>query len=345
MNLSPQTVSPEEQEQILQTIEMFEVIIQASPQDCQSMEILKDAYQRVGRAADAQVIARRLADTYVELGQYSQAMFEYEGILQKDPTNPEVIAAMSDLEEKLRSPAVPTIEPVLPASGGILGSVTLAPPADLHTNNKGLGIDLDFQAVVGDGGTLIATEQTVREFSEQAKIITPEQAVTGNEGNAALAKFLVQNRLVPEEAVNSALERVTKKNAERQLGSLPLSLIDQICRRGVIDLEALLCGIVDRSKFAYIPLEYYDVDRAVVRMLPENLTMGCLMVPFDVMSRTIMIATANPFDAAAKETAQQMLDYNIQWHLAAPQAIAQALSSVYKIDAAKPEAIPFRLSQ
>src|SRR6188768_2892200 len=84
LSASPPTISSEEQEQILQTIEMFEVITQANPQDCQSMDILKDAYQRVGKVTEALAITRKLADTYVELGQYSAAMLEYEGILQKD---------------------------------------------------------------------------------------------------------------------------------------------------------------------------------------------------------------------------------------------------------------------
>jgi hypothetical protein len=45
----PPPLSPEEKEQILQTIEMFGVIVQASPNDAQSLEILRDAYVRVGR--------------------------------------------------------------------------------------------------------------------------------------------------------------------------------------------------------------------------------------------------------------------------------------------------------
>ena len=57
-------------------------------------------------------------------------------------------------------------------------------------------------------------------------------------------------------------------------------------------------------------------------MLPESLTLGRLIVPFDLISRTIMIATANPFDAQGKEAVQQLLDYNIQWHVAAPAAIS-----------------------
>ena len=91
-----------------------------------------------------------------------------------------------------------------------------------------------------------------------------------DDGNETLAKFLVQHRLVPEEIVASALERIAKKNKARNPNMLAGSLIDEICRRGAFELEDLLSGILDRSKFAYIPLEYYEVDRSVVKMLPEE---------------------------------------------------------------------------
>ena len=90
MNPSPPTLSPEDQEQILQTIEMFEVIVQANPQDCQSMEILKDAYSRLGMQKEMVSITKRLAQTLIELGQYSTAMLEYELILQTRRTTLEL---------------------------------------------------------------------------------------------------------------------------------------------------------------------------------------------------------------------------------------------------------------
>src|SRR5438874_981576 len=77
MSVEPPLVSQEDQEQIRQTIEMFEVITQANPHDCQSLEILKDAYQKIGQLSDMLRVARQLAGTYVQLGQYSSAMLEY----------------------------------------------------------------------------------------------------------------------------------------------------------------------------------------------------------------------------------------------------------------------------
>jgi hypothetical protein len=339
MHLSIQPVSSEEREQILQTVEMFEIIVQASPHDCQSMEILKEAYLKLGRADDALGVARRLAAAYAELGQYSQAVFEYEAILHRDPANPEVIAALSALEDKLANPAQAQAEQALEGSG--LGGV-IRPPQDILEVE---GVDLDVSAQHSESGTLITTDQTQRGDTISApQILTPEAMAYSSDGLDALAKFLNQHRLAPEDVIASALERVIKKNADRKPGTIPVSLLDEVCRRGSIELEALLCGIVDRSRYAYIPLEYYDVDRTVVRMLPEHLTIGRLIVPFDVMSRTVMLATANPFDASAKETAQQLLDYNIQWHIAAPQAIAQVLATTYKVGSAGPETIAFRLS-
>lgn len=306
-------ISPEEREQILQTIEMFEVITQANPQDCQSMEILKDAYQRVGKSAEFLATARKLGDTYAELGQYSAAMLEYEGILKNAPDSPEVVAALSEVEAKLQK-----------------GGQLKAPD-----NHEG-AIDLDFRAAVSDNSTLIATQSTVR-HGGPAPAVARKRAGGAelnlrDDGNDALAKILIQHRIATEDVVGPALERVHKKNQELEEGAMAMSLIDEIARRGSYETEYLLSGVLDRCKFAFAPLDYYDIDRSIVRMLPDNLTLGRLMLPFDMMSRTVMIAMANPFDALGKEAAQQLLDYNVQWHLASPSAIFRVLKETYRIE-------------
>ena len=88
-------VMQEEQDQILQTIQMFEVIAEANPDDCQSLEILKEAYWRLDRQSEAIAITRKLADAFVRTGQFSSAMLEYEDILQKEPDSPDVIATLN----------------------------------------------------------------------------------------------------------------------------------------------------------------------------------------------------------------------------------------------------------
>jgi tetratricopeptide (TPR) repeat protein len=303
--------SSEEQEQLRQTIEMFEVITQANPQDTQSLEILKEAHAKIGANKEALVVSRRLADAYMDLGQYSSALLEYEGILQKDPDNAEVIAALGEVEARLQA--------VQSASAG-----------------NAAAIALDFRAVVQEGGNLITTKktQTTDRVSMSGAMDSAAVAarLEGSEdGNDALVRFLIQHRLASADVVNQAITIVRKRNKDRQPTQVASSLIDEIVTRGQVELEQLLCGILDRSKFAYIPLEHYDIDRQIVKMLPESLTLGRLIVPFDILSRTMMIAVANPFDAAGKEAVQQLLDYNIQWHLASPASILKVLADAYKL--------------
>src|SRR5579884_3095073 len=77
------TLNPGEEAQLLQTIEMFEVIVQSQPHDCQSLEILKEAYTKLGREADVIRTSKRIAEAYTQMGQLSSAILEYETVLQR----------------------------------------------------------------------------------------------------------------------------------------------------------------------------------------------------------------------------------------------------------------------
>jgi tetratricopeptide (TPR) repeat protein len=92
-----------EEAQLAQTIEMFEVITQSQPQDYQSLEILKEAYAKLGRDKDVVGTSKRIANAYVLMGQLSSAILEYESILQRFPNEPEALAALTEIESKANS--------------------------------------------------------------------------------------------------------------------------------------------------------------------------------------------------------------------------------------------------
>src|SRR5258708_36544585 len=92
------TLNSSEEAQLTQTIEMFEVIVQAQPQDYQSLEILKEAYSKLGREKDVVGTSKRIAQAYVQMGQLSSAILEYETILQRYPNDPDIQAALKQIE-------------------------------------------------------------------------------------------------------------------------------------------------------------------------------------------------------------------------------------------------------
>src|SRR5262249_33413619 len=94
------TLTQSEEAQLAQTIEMFEVITESQPHDYQSLEILKEAYSKLGREKDVIKTSKRIAEAYVQMGQLSSAILEYETILQRYPDDPDVQAALKQIESK-----------------------------------------------------------------------------------------------------------------------------------------------------------------------------------------------------------------------------------------------------
>src|SRR5580658_3769641 len=101
------TLNPGEEAQLRQTIEMFEVITQSQPQDYQSLEILKEAYLKLGMEKEVVQTSKRIAQAYVQLGQLSSAILEFETILQRHPDDKDAMAAMSQIESKANNLTAP----------------------------------------------------------------------------------------------------------------------------------------------------------------------------------------------------------------------------------------------
>src|SRR6059058_5501788 len=119
----PSTLNASEEAQLAQTIEMFEVITQSQPHDYQSLEILKEAYSKLGREQEAIATSKRIAEAYVQMGQLSSAILEYETILQRFPDDPDVQTALKQIESKANNfaeqpvLAEPAILKPMPESG------------------------------------------------------------------------------------------------------------------------------------------------------------------------------------------------------------------------------------
>jgi hypothetical protein len=279
---------------------MFEVITQTQPDDYQSLEILKEGYRKIGRLEESFRVSRRLAEAYYNVGSYTLALQECEVILLKEPNSPEILALQGEIENKLQ----------LTGQKKEIGSHTGLIATDL-IGGGGL-----------NGGSMIEMPETRHRLTHELQ----------DRGDDQLGKYLIVQQLFGEEEVTAALETVKTLNKDLTGQALASSILEKLCRQDTDKVDAVLSSLIDRTKFAYVPLEYYDIDRQVARMLPDHLTLGRLFVPFDLISRTIMIASCNPFDIAGREAVQQSLDYTVAWYLARPGAISKALQDIYRLD-------------
>ena len=141
----PTTLNPGEEAQLAQTIEMFEVITQSQPHDYQSLEILKEAYSKLGREKEVIGTSKRIAEAYVQMGQLSSAILEYETILQRFPDDPDVQTALRRIETRANNfpvesvPAEPAPTNKAPIPMNKVGRIPQKPiPTDVEDGRSGM---------------------------------------------------------------------------------------------------------------------------------------------------------------------------------------------------------------
>ena len=217
------TLSSSEEAQLGQTIEMFEVITQSQPHDYQSLEILKEAYSKLGRQKDVITTSKRIAEAYVQMGQLSSAILEYETILQRHPDDPDVKAALAQIETKANNFPV---EAVPPDTGLI--EKPAATPANKASSVAGR--TAPFQ--VEDG------RKTLQKIFVEGKLITA--------GDFDLCW--------PTPDLTSPPGRVIEP------------FIQVLADKGIYAVEKSLKVLSDRSRFAFLPLNHYDIDMDLARL-------------------------------------------------------------------------------
>src|SRR5256714_2142874 len=289
---------------------MFEAITQTQPEDYQSLEILREAYTKIGRHDDALRTSRKLAEAYFHAGSFSPALQQCEMILTRDPNAPEILAMLGEIEQRLQASGQAIVDKDRNTSGLVSSQFTRTDGSLITPNVEGSLIDVDPTRGKGLGRITNLHER----------------------GDDHLAKFLIVQQLFPEEDVNAAMEAAKNANKELTGQTMAMSMLEELCKGKPAQLDAVLSALIDRTKFAFVPLEYYDTDRQIAPMLPETLTLGRLFVPFDLVSRTIMVACCNPFDSAGRDAVQQSVDYTVSWYLARPSAIVKTLQSIYRLE-------------
>ncbi|HWD21323.1 MAG TPA: tetratricopeptide repeat protein [Verrucomicrobiae bacterium] len=279
-------LNPGEETQLRQTIEMFEVITQSQPQDYQSLEILKEAYLKLGMEKEVVGTSKRIAQAYVQLGQLSSAILEYEMILQRHPEDGDAMAAMAQIESKANNLTAPPVD-----------TEAFVPRASSTTN------------FAKKGGA--------------AKAARPEV----DDGRQMMHKYFVDGKFISAADFDSCWPAPSLAVAPAKTVE---PFIHNLAERQIMPLEKSLAALVDRSRLAYMPLDRYDVDAELVKSAPRDVCQRWCVAPFDRMSKTVMVGTANPFNKQAIADLEASLKSRILWYLAAPADLMRILSKTFR---------------
>lgn len=273
-----------EESQLTQTIEMFEVITQSQPQDYQSLEILKEAYFKLGRESEVITTSKRIAQAYVMEGQLSSAILEYESILQRCPDDPEVLAALGEIESKAMGLAAGS--PVETAEPGEAPSADAASP-----EQRGVP-----RADVEDG------RPEMRRLFVEGNVIAQE--------DFDLCWPTAEALSTPGQVVEPFVQRLAEKN--------------------ILSVDKSLRLLSDRSRLAYLPLHRYEPDLDLTRTFPAETCQRWCVLPFDRLSKSILVATVNPFNRQAAIELERATRQRLLWYLAPPLEIVKAVRRAFR---------------
>jgi hypothetical protein len=278
------TLNPGEEAQLQQTIEMFEVIVQSQPTDTQSLEILKEAYSKLGREQDVINTSKRIAQAYLQQGQLSSAILEYETVLQRRPDDADVRAALNQIEEKASNAVAQPSAEALAASAA----------ADTTAQNR------------------------------KARTSTNEAV---EDGRKMMSRIFVESKLITAGDFDLCWRQV-------DLGVPPPDVVEPFIQilqeKGIYPIEKSLKLISDKSRVPYLPLERYDVDIDLARGFPADVCRRWCVLPFDRMSKAILVATANPFNQQAVREIAEATTHRLLWYLAPPNDILNNLRKAFR---------------
>jgi len=106
--------------------------------------------------------------------------------------------------------------------------------------------------------------------------------------------------------------------------------IYRLADKGIIPIEKSLRLLSDRARLAYLYLEKYDLDIELARRFPRETCLRWCVVPFDHMGKTLMAATANPYNKQAAAEIEQSTKFRVQWYLAAPADLLKILGKIFR---------------
>lgn len=99
---------------------------------------------------------------------------------------------------------------------------------------------------------------------------------------------------------------------------VPEPFIQKLADKEILPVEQSLKLLVDRSRTAFLPLAAYDIDMDLARQFPKDVCRRWCVLPFDRMSKSVFVATANPFNQQAAHELAQATASRLQFYLVPP---------------------------
>src|SRR6202162_3428361 len=138
--------------------------------------------------------------------------------------------------------------------------------------------------------------------------------------SSRLGEILVKDSLISPDQLKQALE-YQKKNGGR-LGTC-------LVRLGLVNDDDITAVLSRQYGVPSINLKFYEVDPAVVKLIPQETAVRYQIVPLSRVGSTLTIAMTDPTNVFAMDDIKFMTGFNVEPVVASESAIAEAIVKFY----------------
>ncbi|MDP8231003.1 MAG: hypothetical protein P9L93_07915 [Candidatus Gorgyraea atricola] len=94
--------------------------------------------------------------------------------------------------------------------------------------------------------------------------------------------------------------------------------------------EAIAQALTAQYGFPYLPLDNYDIDSEIVKIVPKNVATQFCLIPVDKIGNNLTIAMSNPLNSLAIEDIELVSGLCVQIFVSTATDIKNAINNHYK---------------
>jgi tetratricopeptide (TPR) repeat protein len=148
-----------------------------------------------------------------------------------------------------------------------------------------------------------------------------------DDGRQMMFKYFVESKLITAADFETSWPAPSLTTPPTKIAE---PFIHSLAERQIMPVDKSLKLLADRSRLAYIPLERYEMDIELVRSATREICQRWCVAPFDRMSKSVLVATANPFNKQATSDLEEVIKQRLLWYLATPADLIRVLGKAFR---------------
>lgn len=135
-----------------------------------------------------------------------------------------------------------------------------------------------------------------------------------------IGEILVERGVITVDQLKEAL--IIQNKSDKLIGDILVEL-------GYAQEEDIITSLSTQYGIPFLPVESYDIDQRVMKIVPQELIKKYNFLPVDKIENLLTIAVSDVIDSETVEDIEKKLNCKIQFFLAVPTALKQAIKKYY----------------